>query len=264
MAGGWGWPRPTSAPCGRALGVPPPRPGCQPGPAFRFCPGGGHTGPPSPGPGPLASAASPLLPGRLWQSPCCPEGAGSHLGSPAPCKQLWVWGGLQSPPHPHQGRAGTPQAGRGHRGRGPGPHTWPQHRTLAWRARLPPWTSQLWPPGGGRRQGPLTLCRWPDGWAGGSAAQGHGVYHLLQPATEPLPPRLLILLQGRQDLQGWAEASGGLQGHTRCPPLEPEGPELGARTPRLPGSPPYPLPLKPPKPCSGPLLALQVPGVQCL
>ena len=29
--------------------MPPPHPGRQPGPALRFCPGGGHSGPPSPG-----------------------------------------------------------------------------------------------------------------------------------------------------------------------------------------------------------------------
>lgn len=44
--------------------------------------------------------------------------------------------------------------------------------------------------------------------ASGSAAQGHGVHHLLQLAPEPLPPGLFILLQGRQDLRGQVGASG--------------------------------------------------------
>ena len=115
-------------------------------------------------------------------------------------------------------------------------------------ARLPPWTSQLWPL---HRDHPRGPSHSPAGQAvvgDGSAAQGHGVHHLLQLAPEPLPPCLLVLLQGRQDLRRWeggirpvrglgvahsGRVQSGLQAEaTVSLPLAAEGPGPGAGTPR--------------------------------
>lgn len=48
--------------------------------------------------------------------------------------------------------------------------------------------------------GRLSLLAGPRASGRSSASQGHGVDDLLQLAAEPLPARLLVLLQRRKDL----------------------------------------------------------------
>lgn len=123
VAGGWRRPRPTSAPCGGALGVPPPHPGGQPGPALRFCAGGGHSGPPSPGPGPLAAAISPLLlegSGLALgprQPPAVLRGPG-HTWAPRPLQTALSAGRAADTASPTPRKSRDPTGGKGTRGPG--------------------------------------------------------------------------------------------------------------------------------------------------
>ena len=139
MAGGWRRPRPTSAPRGGALGVPPPHPGRQPGPALRFCPGGGHSGPPSPGTDlahwPLQPHLS-LLEGsgltlRPRQPPAVLRGPG-HTWAPRPpanssehregCRHRLTH--TKEEPGPRRQEGDTGARGQGHT---PGPSAGPRH-----------------------------------------------------------------------------------------------------------------------------------------
>lgn len=125
--------------------------------------------------------------------------------------------------------------------------------------KLPPETSQLWLLIGGLLCRPSHVSPAGQWQQGGSAAQGHRVHHLLQLAAEPLPPGLLVLLQGRQDLRRrvevlvawpgrcslvvlesleectqWAQDVAVAGADTQFLPFSAEGPGFLAWTPRTP------------------------------
>lgn len=61
-------------------------------------------------------------------------------------------------------------------------------------------------PGDRAHPGPSLVSAGQSPSVTNSAAQGHGVHHLLQLAPEPLPSRLFVLLEGCQDLQGGGQS----------------------------------------------------------